>query len=140
MTNAQIGQLVKIALDARHRAYTPYSNFKVGAALLTKDGKVFRGCNIENAAYGSTMCAERTAIFKAVSEGHTDFRAIAIVGGPADGEPIELCPPCGSCRQVMAEFCEEDFEVILAIDEKTFEVYKLDQVMPLIFHNLDIEN
>ena len=139
MTGSEIKQLIHFALDARRRAYTPYSHFKVGAALLTSDNKVFKGCNIENAAFGSTNCAERTAIFKAVSEGFRDFKAIAIVGGPEDSEPTELCPPCGACRQVMAEFCNEDFLVILAYDEDNYEVYNLDQVIPLIFHNLDTE-
>ena len=139
MNSQGIKQLIRIALEARRGAYTPYSHFNVGAALLTADGKVYKGCNIENAAYGSTMCAERTAFFKAVSEGERNFRAIAIVGGPADAEPFEVAPPCGSCRQVMAEFCDDSFEVILAVSPDDYKVYKLDEVLPLIFHNLDPE-
>lgn len=131
--------LIKYALEARKNAYTPYSHFKVGAALLTKSGRVYKGCNIENAAYGSTMCAERTAIFKAVSEGDCDIQAIAIVGGEEGSEPTELCPPCGSCRQVMAEFADEDFRVILAVDENNYRDFSMDEVLPLIFHNLDPE-
>ena len=107
-------ELVMEALKARKQAYCPYSGFAVGAALLCADGRVFTGCNIENAAYPATNCAERTAIFKAVSEGKTEFRAIAIVGGPKGKEPENFCAPCGVCRQVMAEFCDpETFRIIL---------------------------
>ena len=107
-------ELVMEALKARKQAYCPYSGFAVGAALLCADGRVFTGCNIENAAYPATNCAERTATFKAVSEGKTEFRAIAIVGGPKGKEPENFCAPCGVCRQVMAEFCDpETFRIIL---------------------------
>ena len=107
-------ELVREALEARKQSYCPYSGFAVGAALLCGDGTVFRGCNIENAAYPATNCAERTAMFKAVSEGNTDFRAIAIVGGPKGKEPKDFCAPCGVCRQVMAEFCDpETFRIVL---------------------------
>lgn len=92
-------KLIEIALDAREKAYAPYSGFKVGAALLTRDGQVFKGCNVENASYGLTCCAERTAIFKAVSEGYKDFEAIAVVADVPD-----YCSPCGACRQVISEF------------------------------------
>ncbi|MCQ2353665.1 MAG: cytidine deaminase [Clostridia bacterium] len=112
-------------------SYTPYSHFKVGAALLCRDGKVYSGCNIENAAYGPSMCAERTAIFKAVSEGERDFEAVAIVGGK-EGETADFCAPCGVCRQVMAEFCREDFKILLGTPDN-FKVYSLKEILPFAF-------
>ena len=127
-------ELIREAYEAKKAAYTPYSGFAVGAALLTKSGKVYRGCNIENAAYSPTNCAERTAFFKAISEGDKDFAAIAIVGNDAD-TPIgegDFCPPCGVCRQVMTEFCQRDFEIILARDYDDYKVYTLAELMPLI--------
>lgn len=102
-------ELIRQALKARTYAYTPYSNFQVGAALLAADGRVFTGCNIESASYTPSNCAERTAFFKAVSEGVRDFKAIAIVGGPEGAEKLDICAPCGVCRQVMMEFCSPDF-------------------------------
>lgn len=125
--------LIHAAIEAMKFAYTPYSNFKVGAALMATNTKVYTGCNIENAAYGPTNCAERTAFFKAVSEGVTSFAAIAIVGGK-DGVITELCPPCGVCRQVMMEFCEADkFYVILARSEEDYWIYTLEELLPLGF-------
>lgn len=124
--------LVKEAYEAQKMAYTPYSHWNVGAALLTTDGKIYRGCNIESSTFSPTNCAERTAIFKAVSEGERDFVAIAIVGNDKD-TPIgqgDFCPPCGVCRQVMTEFCGGDFEIILAKDYDKFEVYTLEEMMP----------
>ena len=123
--------LVHEALLAREKAYCPYSNWAVGAALLTREGKVYRGCNIENSGFSATNCAERTAIFKAVSEGEYDFVAIAIVGG-TKGEPLEnYCSPCGVCRQVMAEFCNPDsFMVINAKNERDYKVFTLRQLLP----------
>ena len=97
------GELIEKAREARKRAYAPYSEFTVGAALLCRDGSIYTGCNIENASYGATICAERTAFFKAVSEGEGEFEAIAIVGAPVD-KPADFCPPCGMCRQFMYEF------------------------------------
>ena len=111
-------ELMRVAEQAREHAYAPYSHFAVGAALLTCDGRVFTGCNIENAAYSPTNCAERTAFFKAVSEGVRAFAAIAITGGPAGQPPREDCTPCGVCRQVMAEFCDGDFVVLLGNSEQ----------------------
>ncbi len=125
------------ALKARENSYCPYSNFATGAALLAKSGKVYRGCNVENAAYGPTNCAERTAFFKAVSEGHRDFEAIAICGAPENEEPTVICPPCGVCRQVMQEFCRPDFRVILYGSEGRTKVYTLNQIMPLRFDLMD---
>ena len=121
------------AMNARKMAYAPYSGFQVGAALLGKSGKIYRGCNIENAAYGPSNCAERTAFFKAVSEGERQFQSIAIVGGAKDGN-LKLCPPCGVCRQVMAEFCDpEQFRVILGAGEKDYQIYLLKELLPLGF-------
>lgn len=119
------------AEKARERSYSPYSRFRVGAALLTKSGKVYTGCNIENAAYTPTNCAERTAVFKAVSEGEREFRAIAVVGG-REGEAAGFCAPCGVCRQVLAEFCGDDFEIVLGNAEK-FDVYSLGTLLPFAF-------
>lgn len=130
-------ELVKSALEARERAYTPYSHFKVGAALLTADGEVIQGCNIENASYSVTNCGERTAFFNAVSQGKTDFEAIAIVGGAEDAKELSACAPCGVCRQVMKEFCRDDFSVILgkrsATGEISWDEYKMKDLLPLGF-------
>ena len=124
-------ELYSLAESARKKAYAPYSHFTVGAALLTQSGKVYLGCNIENAAYGAVNCAERTAFFTAVCEGERDFAAIAIAGG-REGQMGDVCAPCGICRQVMAEFCGKDFEVILASGEGV-KVYSLDEILPLSF-------
>ncbi|MCI7491584.1 MAG: cytidine deaminase [Lachnobacterium sp.] len=127
-------ELIDIALEARQMAYTPYSHHKVGAALLTKDGKVYRGCNIESASYTPSNCAERTAFFKAVSEGEREFEAIAIVGGFEDSPVLRLCAPCGVCRQVMMEFCDpETFEIILCDEKDELHTYKLEELLPLGF-------
>ena len=129
----EIQELIITALEQRKNAYAPYSDFRVGAALLTDSGKVYTGCNIENSAYAPTNCAERTAFFKAVSEGARGFRAICITGGPGKKEPEEFCPPCGVCRQVMLEFCSPDFEIILAINGERYQVYTLDELAPMGF-------
>ena len=129
-------QLMLKAQEARKKSYSPYSHFCVGAALLTKSGKVYQGCNIENAAYTPTNCAERTAIFKAVSEGERDFEAMAIVGGKAT-ENGGFCAPCGVCRQVISEFCEKDFKIVLG-DEEQFKVYALEELLPLSFSKNDL--
>lgn len=127
-------ELVRLALEARQMAYTPYSHFKVGAALLTKNGKVYKGCNIENAAYTPTNCAERTAFFKAVSEGEYEFSAIAIVGGAEDAKELDYCAPCGVCRQVMMEFCNpKAFEVIVAKSPSEYKVMSLEETLPMGF-------
>lgn len=126
-------ELIDLAIEARKNAYTPYSDFKVGAALLSKEGKVYKGCNIENAAYTPTNCAERTAFFKAVSEGATDFEAIAIVGG-YDKDRLKFCPPCGVCRQVMMEFCESDkFRILLLDEDEEIKSYLLKDILPFGF-------
>ena len=124
-------ELMRTALRAREMAYAPYSGFYVGAALLTADGKVYTGCNIENASYSPTNCAERTAFFKAVSEGERNFAAIAIVGGRKD-TPGGFCAPCGVCRQVMAEFCDADFRVILG-DANQVQAFTLAELLPASF-------
>ena len=123
-------ELIEVARLAREQAYAPYSDFKVGAALKTKTGKIFEGCNIENSALSATNCAERTAFFKAISEGEREFEAIAIVGGK--GNDLITCPPCGVCRQVMTEFCDKDFKIIL-FDGKDEDVYTLEELLPLGF-------
>lgn len=128
-----IKELIKKALEAREKAYVPYSNFQVGAALLSDKDKIFKGCNIENASYGLSNCAERTAFFKAVSKGVTSFKAVAITGGPKGADKLELCPPCGACRQVMTEFCDKDFLVILACSEDDYKVYTLEEMLPHSF-------
>ena len=120
--------LIEYAMDAMDRAYAPYSGYKVGAALLCADGAVYQGCNIENASFSPTICAERTAFAKAVSEGERDFVAIAVCGGK-DGKIEGLFPPCGVCRQVMVEFCQPDFKIYLAKPEG-FEERTLAQLLP----------
>ena len=133
-------ELIQKALEARQKAYAPYSGFMVGAALLCKDGRIFTGCNIENASYGATNCAERTAFFKAVSEGYREFTAIAIAGGRREAQSLEYCAPCGICRQVMSEFCDPDaFLVILPRSEEDYKSYTLGQLLPLGFTSADIE-
>ena len=124
------GALMQQAIEAREKSYSPYSNYRVGAALLTAGGKVFCGCNVENAAYSPGICAERTAFVKAVSEGERAFQAIAVVGGPAEGNP-EVAPPCGVCRQVMMEFCNPDkFEIVLGTGAEDYQVYTLAELLP----------
>ena len=126
-------ELVRQAIQAMEKAYTPYSGFRVGAALLAGSGKIYQGCTIENAAYTPTNCAERTAFFKAVSEGEREFEAICIVGGK-DGVLTGYTAPCGVCRQVMMEFCSpETFRVILAIDETRVKEYRLAELLPVGF-------
>lgn len=124
-------ELIKAALEARKFSYSPYSGFQVGAALLAESGKIYTGCNIENAAFSPTNCAERTAFFKAVSEGENAFQAIAIVGGKKSRGAKEFCAPCGVCRQVMAEFCSpEKFRVILGTENLEYREYTLAELLP----------
>lgn len=125
-------KLITAATKMLDFSYAPYSHFHVGAALLTNDGKIYTGCNIENAAYGPSNCAERTAVFKAVSEGERNFTAIAIVGGP-DGKIKNFCPPCGVCRQVLSEFCKKDFKIILANDKSEVKEFTLAELLPESF-------
>ena len=130
-------ELMSLAAQAREKSYSPYSGFKVGAALLGKSGKVYLGCNVENAAYTPTNCAERTAVFKAVSEGEREFQAIAIVGGKGD-EWAEFCAPCGVCRQVLAEFCDKDFRLVLG-NPNAVKNYTFEEILPLSFGKNDLE-
>ena len=125
-------KLIALAIEAMDNAYAPYSGFKVGAALLCSDGTVYTGCNIENAAYSPSNCAERTAIFKAVSEGRRDFAAIAVCGGKA-GKITDFCPPCGVCRQVLREFCKDDFPVYLAGPAGKYKTLTLADLLPCSF-------
>lgn len=124
-------KLAELAREAMTRAYAPYSGFKVGAALLCRDGTVYQGCNIENAAFGPTNCAERTAFFKAVYDGHREFEAIAVCGGK-DGVIAGICPPCGVCRQVMREFCDDDFKVYMVTPDG-YETRTLGELLPNSF-------
>lgn len=124
-------ELIEKAQEAMESAYAPYSGFLVGAALLCKNGKVYTGCNIENGAYSVTNCAERTALFSAVSDGEREFCAIAVAGGKG-GEITDFCPPCGVCRQALSEFCGEDFKIYLYNGSEIKE-YTFEQILPLQF-------
>lgn len=138
MEQIMVEKLIDTAIEQLEFSYAPYSNFKVGAALLTKSGKIYTGCNIENASYTPTNCAERTAFFKAVSEGVRDFQAICIVGGK-EGKLTEYTAPCGVCRQVMMEFCDpKTFQIILAVDKEQYIIYTLEELMPLGFGPLNL--
>ena len=130
MKNEEIRKLINIAIEAREKAYAPYSNFKVGAAVLTEKGNIYTGCNIENASYGLSICAERVAIFKAVSEGERNFKMLVVVADT--DQPVS---PCGACRQVMIEF--GDYDVVLANLKGEFKIYKVSQLLP---ENFDKEN
>ena len=133
-------ELIKSAYKARTFSYSPYSHFEVGAALLCENGSVYLGCNIENAAFSPTNCAERTAVFKAISDGNRYFKAIAIVGGKHDADTFQYCAPCGVCRQVLMEFCDpESFEIILSESEIKYEVLRLKDLLPLGFSGKDIK-
>ncbi|WP_346871309.1 MULTISPECIES: cytidine deaminase [unclassified Clostridium] len=129
----EIKELVKLAIEAREKAYVPYSKFKVGAAIEMEDGSVFTGCNIENASYGATNCAERTAIFKAVSEGHSIMKKIAIVG-----DMSTYTAPCGICRQVIAEFAAKDIEIVLIKNQDEYIVKTLEEILPGAFTKEDL--
>ena len=129
MTKELTNQLIEAALLARQKSYAPYSSFSVGAALLCDDGSIYTGANIENAAHTPTVCAERTAFFTAIHNGARRFSAIAVVGGPTQKEIDSFCPPCGVCRQVMSEFCNGDFKILLC-DGKQTKTLTLDQLLP----------
>lgn len=125
-------ELARKAVEAMGHAYAPYSGYLVGAALLTADGTVYQGCNIENASFTPTVCAERTAFFKAIYDGKRDFRAIAVVGGKG-GTVTGFFPPCGVCRQVMREFCRDDFEVYLVGKDNEIKALTLKNILPYSF-------
>lgn len=129
-------QLMQIANEMREKSYSPYSRFSVGAALVGKSGKIYTGCNIENAGFTPTICAERTAFFKAISEGEREFECIALVGGK-HGEISDFCAPCGVCRQVMSEWCDKDFKLILGTPDN-FKVYTFDQLVPYAFTKAEL--
>lgn len=130
-------ELITTAIKMTEKSYAPYSHFHVGAALLDKNGKIWTGCNVENAAYGPSNCAERTAVFKAVSEGVKKFQAIAIAGGAenSDGKVViqDFCPPCGVCRQVLSEFCSKDFKIILVNGKSETKEFTLGELLPQSF-------
>ena len=126
-------ELIQKAMEQLKYSYAPYSDFKVGAALLSADGRIFTGCNVENAAYTPSNCAERTAFFKAVSQGVREFKAIAVVGGK-HGVIQDYCTPCGVCRQVMMEFCDpETFQIILAVSREKYDIFTLKELLPFGF-------
>lgn len=131
LTQKTIQNLITIAIGVRKKSYSPYSHYQVGAALLAGDGQIITGCNIENAAYTPTNCAERTAFFKAVSEGIRDFVAIAVAGSPEGDVLTQYAYPCGVCRQVMMEFCNPaEFQIIVAKSEDDYRVMKLQEILP----------
>lgn len=130
--------LLTQAIQAMGKSYSPYSGCKVGAALLTKSGKVYTGTNIENAAFSPTVCAERVAFFKAISEGEAEFTAIAVVGGK-NGKINGIFAPCGVCRQVMREFCDDDFKIIMGINEAEYKTITLSELLPISFSPKDVK-
>jgi cytidine deaminase len=130
--------LCKMAIEAMNNSYSPYSSYKVGAALLCDDGSVYTGCNIENASFTPTICAERLAIFKAISDRKYNFSMIAVAGGK-DGEINGIFPPCGVCRQVIAEFCKPDFEILLVKSENEFDTIKFKELLPYSFSPNNLE-
>ncbi len=131
-----IGEMIETARAYRSRAYAPVSQFTVGAALKAKSGRIYGGCNIENAVHAASLCAERTAFAKAVSEGEQEFEAIVVIGGARqDVRPGKACPPCGICRQVMAEFCGEEFQIILPYGDGNVSVYTLAELLPVAFRH-----
>ena len=133
MSNEEKQKLIGKALEARGMSYSPYSHYRVGAALLTEDGSLYQGGNIENASYGATNCAERTAIFKAVSDGKRRIKAIAIAGGMEDAEPTDYAYPCGICRQVMKEFGDDELEIIVVKSVTDYREYSLKELLPYGF-------
>lgn len=133
-------ELIKAALEARDFSYYPYSGFSVGAALLCSDGKVYTGCNIESSVFTPTTCAERTAFFKAISEGRYDFVRIAVVGGKAGQPASPSCTPCGVCRQVMKEFCKPDFKIIMASSETEYTSATLEELLPRAFDKSEVRS
>jgi len=130
-------ELIKAAISACDMAYIPFSGFSVGAAIMTKSGKIYKGCNIENSSYSATVCAERVALFKAVSEGEREFKTLALVA-KKDGEIVENCPPCGVCRQVLSEFCDNDMPILLIGKNKTLET-TVGELLPLGFSSQNMK-
>ncbi|MBO4839372.1 MAG: cytidine deaminase [Lachnospiraceae bacterium] len=126
-------ELYDLSLQARENSYCPYSHFATGAALVGESGRIYLGCNVENSAFGPTNCAERTAVFKAVSEGERRFTAIAVCGAPEGKVPDKLCAPCGVCRQVLSEFVDDDFPVIMYDEELGVKAYPFREILPFRF-------
>ena len=139
LTQQEMDLLLDKAQEARDHSYAPYSKYNVGAALMTADGQIYQGCNIENAAFGPTICAERVAMFKAVYDGERDFEAIAVVGGRAGQEITGLFPPCGVCRQVLREFCGLDFKLYLGKENNEFIETTLGDMLPYSFSATDMK-
>ncbi len=139
MSKETVTALIEAALAARNMSYAPYSRYQVGAALLTEAGTIYQGGNIENASYGATNCAERTAFFKAISEGETEFRAIAIAGGLRGRTPADYAYPCGICRQVMKEFVKDDFQIIVAKSTTEYKAYTMAEILPFGFGGESIQ-
>ena len=139
ISEQKLKELIEAALEARNCAYAPYSQYQVGAALLTGSGKIYQGGNIENASYGATNCAERTAFFKAVSEGEREFSAIAIAGGLKGKTPVDYAYPCGICRQVMKEFVRDDFQIVIVKSTAEYKVYTLAELLPFGFGGESIQ-
>lgn len=139
MNETKVKELIQAALEARDMAYAPYSHYHVGAALLTENGRIYQGGNIENASYGATNCAERTAFFKAVSEGERDFTAIAITGGLQGQVPVDYAYPCGICRQVISEFVKADFQIIVAKSTDDYKIFTLAELLPAGFGGESIQ-
>ena len=136
MNTQEKTKIIQAAIEARGRAYVPYSHFSVGAALLTKDGEIIQGCNVENLSYPAGLCAERTAIFSAVAKGCRQFEAIAVSGGNEGQAPEDFCMPCGMCLQVMNEFCSPDFLVLIVKNEQEVREYRLGELLPYAFDSL----
>lgn len=134
LTNKEISDLIHKAFSIRKLSYSPYSRFAVGSALLCDDGEIYGGCNIENSSYPVGICAERTAISKAISSGKRDFKAIAIVGGLVNNSDLEYCPPCGMCRQFLSEFCDKNFVIILAKSLNEYKLIGFDEILPFPFN------
>lgn len=139
MEKETIKLLIEEALLAREKAYTPYSHYRVGAALLSAGNVIYRGCNIENSSFGATNCAERTALFKAVSEGEREFLAIAVIGGPENGKISSYAYPCGICRQALSEFCKTDMPVICALSTDEYEIRTLGELLVCSFSAASME-
>ncbi len=137
METSKRTEIIELAIRARERAYVPYSNFSVGAAVLTAEGEIFTGCNIENLSYPAGLCAERTAIFSAVAAGHRKFQGIAVSGGMKGEAAKDFCMPCGMCLQVMSEFCEPSFPVLIVKNEQEVQEYQLRDLLPHMFDSLD---
>lgn len=133
LTDKEISDLIHTAFSVRKLSYSPYSRFAVGSALLCNSGEIYSGCNIENSSYPVGICAERTAISKAISSSKRDFKAIAIVGGLVNNSNLEYCPPCGMCRQFLSEFCDKDFVVILAKSLNEYKLIGFDDILPFPF-------